>query len=460
MGNQQMREMAPIVLWEESHEVELNLHWIIVPRERHSTRQAHHMRVDHDANIDPEGIAEHHIGGLSCHTPKGQKLIHCCRDFALKIADDGGHRLLHRTGLVSPEVEGLKRRRDFIDGAGSECLGRWERGEEGRRCLVDANIRGLRRENCGDQEFMWLRPVQRAGCVWISPTKRREESGGARALHWSLSSRGRQQRNDNLPRVLPQITTQLPPLAATIAPLAGEAIEALEAISNMGYRAAQLSATQVGTRPRDLDISGRKDLVVRLRRFGLTCAGLDLWIPPAHYTESAFVDRAVDAVSQAVTLAAALGRCPVSIALPEQTEKNKSRLQEVREAIGACAEREGVWIADHGLDAALGRWSPPSSAALGVGIDPPTLLAGGHDVTATIALARNNVVSARVVDLLQSGMRGPVHEPHDARLDLDSYAVALAAIPLRYAPVADARQWIDPRAGLQATLRHWRGESS
>lgn len=251
------------------------------------------------------------------------------------------------------------------------------------------------------------------------------------------------------------IATQLPPLAATIAPLAGEVTEALAAIAQMGFRAVQLSATQVGTRARDLDGSGRRGLASHLRRLELSCAGFDLWIPSAHFVDAAFVDRAVDAVSQCALLAAALGRCPVSIALPEKTTENEGRLREVREALSACAQREGVWIADHGLGATTAGTAMNHASALGIGIDPPTILAAGKDLCEVVARCGPHVVTARIVDLLRSGMRGPPSEPHESRLDLLAYAASLAVLPLRFSPVADARQWADPRSGLVNTLQRW-----
>lgn len=258
--------------------------------------------------------------------------------------------------------------------------------------------------------------------------------------------------------MLSQIASQLQPLAGTIAPLAGEATEALQALSQMGYRAVQLSATQVGTRPRDLDVSGRKDLMVQLRKLGLACAGLDLWIPSSHFVDSAFIDRAVNAVTQSIMLAASLGRCSVSIALPEQTDQNKDQLRDVREAIQTAAQHEGIWIADHGLDAATGKWSCEASSFLGIGIDPPMLMAAGHDVSALVARFGASIVSARIVDLLRSGMRGPPDEPGNSRLDFQTYAATLASLPLRTSPVADARQWTDAHAGLRATIERWTGD--
>ena len=141
--------------------------------------------------------------------------------------------------------------------------------------------------------------------------------------------------------MLAQIALQLPALAATVAPLAGEIHESLESVAKMGFRAVVFSATQPGTRPRDLDMGARKDLLVQLRKRGLACAGFDLWIPPAHFIDCAFVDRAVEAVLATVTLAAALGRCTVSISLPVGEGSNAARLNEVAALLSPAGSERG-----------------------------------------------------------------------------------------------------------------------
>ena len=85
-------------------------------------------------------------------------------------------------------------------------------------------------------------------------------------------------------------------------------------------------------------------------------------------------------------------------------------------------------------------------------------MAAGHDVSALVARFGASIVSARIVDLLRSGMRGPPDEPGNSRLDFQTYAATLASLPLRTSPVADARQWTDPRAGLRATIERWTGD--
>ncbi len=246
-------------------------------------------------------------------------------------------------------------------------------------------------------------------------------------------------------------TQNLAPLAATIAPLALPAPEAITLVTGMGYRAIQWSATTEGMRPRDLDSSSRRGLAAHLRRLGSACSGIDLFIPSQHFAQTASVDRAIDAVTQAVSLSTVLGRCPVSLSLPQETPEIATTLREAREAIESIASKEGVRLADHGVGATCAS----AGATIGVGIDPPAQLSAGINPVDAVAKAGSALLSARVCDLLATGMRGPAGETHEARLDLTAYAAALAVIPLTSSPVADARQWTDPAGGLEAMLKRW-----
>ncbi len=143
---------------------------------------------------------------------------------------------------------------------------------------------------------------------------------------------------------MPGIHPQLP-LAPTLGPLGDQPRAALDRLAAMGFRYVQLSATQSGLRPRDLDRSARRDLLVRLRRLEMQVSGLDLWIPPAHFLDPALVDRAVDAVRAALELAGDLQRCPISLELPRPLDDES--LGPVIETIAELALRVGVELADH-----------------------------------------------------------------------------------------------------------------
>lgn len=229
-------------------------------------------------------------------------------------------------------------------------------------------------------------------------------------------------------------------LAPTLGAFPSPPRPAFERLAAMGFRHVQLSASQDGLRPRELDRSARRDLLATMRRHELSVGGIDIWIPAAHFLDVARIDRAVALVGEAIGLAEDLGRCPVSCTLPGQ----EAGVQ-VLEALVAAAEQRGVRLADHAL--------PPSDAA-DVGIDPAACLAVGTDPAAAILRAGSRVASVRLSDLLATGLRGPIGGP-DGRLDVTAYRVAIDVAGYTRAVVVDARQWTDPWAGLAQTRETW-----
>lgn len=229
-------------------------------------------------------------------------------------------------------------------------------------------------------------------------------------------------------------------LAPTLAPLQVAPAEAFRRLAALGFRRVQLAATQPGFRPRELDRSARRDLGATLRRREMTVAGIDLWIPPAHFLDPARVDRAVAATIETLKLAADLDRCPVCLELPEDGTGD-----EVIATMRDAALHEGIALADHAVP-------PAERPGIGVGVDPVAWMADGRDPVEAVAMAGERLVSARVGDLLRGGLRGPLGGD-GGRLDVAAYhtALALRAVPV----VIDARQWADPWAGLERTARAW-----
>ena len=244
---------------------------------------------------------------------------------------------------------------------------------------------------------------------------------------------------------VPGIHPQLP-LAPTLGPLTEEPRAALEQLADMGFRYVQLSATQRGLRPRELGRSARRDLLVRLRRLQMRISGLDLWIPAEHFLDPAHVDRAVDAVGATLQLASDLERCPVSLELPHPDDD--AALESVIDAISQQALRVGVHVANH---------SGPNTALdhFGIGIDPAAQLSRNEDPAEAVTSSADRLVSARLCDLLTSGMRGPIGEAQGARLDVLSYRVALSVCGYDRPVVVDARQWTQPWPGLAQTAQTW-----
>ncbi len=237
-------------------------------------------------------------------------------------------------------------------------------------------------------------------------------------------------------------------LAPTLESLGDDPRASLERLATLGFRFVQLSATQPGLRPRDLDNSARRDLAVKLRRWEIAASGLDLWIPPAHFIESSNVDRAVDATKAAIELASDLDRCPVSMEFPSADNDDETQLQAVITAIAEHAARFGIQIADHAVP--VSNWQ-----YIGIGIDPAAWLSNNSDLANAIHKNAQQIVSIRLCDLLTSGMRAPICESQGAQLDIVQYQVAISVNGYLKPIVIDARQWQDPWTGIAQTASSW-----
>lgn len=240
------------------------------------------------------------------------------------------------------------------------------------------------------------------------------------------------------------------PLSVTVAPL-GPPAEAMAWASAAGLRGVQLGVTGAGLRPRDLGPSARRDLRATLTRLELVASGLDALVPAAHFLDPATVERAVDAVEGACALAAELGRVPVTVQLPTAADdEQRARRRDVVVRLAAAADRMGVSIADL-AGAPDAPWPP-----VGIAIDPAAVLAGGGDPSAEVSRAGPRLAAVRVVDLLRSGMRGPIGRPGESRLDVLAFRVAVEVGGFRGLPVIDCRQWADPREGVSQSVGAWR----
>jgi sugar phosphate isomerase/epimerase len=240
-------------------------------------------------------------------------------------------------------------------------------------------------------------------------------------------------------------------LAATIAPLPASPRQTFDRLREMGFRHVQLSAAQPGLRPRDLDRSARRDLLATLRRRELNLSGIDAWISPGEFLDPAKVDRAVAAVIEAIELAADLGRCPVSLTLPARerdSDEDGPALAAVTAALVEAAQVRDVLLADHVIPVVDREY-------IGVGIDPAAWLARDEDPAAAVSRHADRLVSLRLCDLLTSGLRGPIGDAQEGRLDVLAYKVAAGLAPAGRPVVVDARQWTDPWAGLRQTHEAW-----
>jgi sugar phosphate isomerase/epimerase len=245
------------------------------------------------------------------------------------------------------------------------------------------------------------------------------------------------------------VTFVAPELAATIEPLGAAPRRTIDRLRELPIRFVQLSAAHEGTRPRDLDRSARRDLRAVLSRREMGLAGVDLWTPPHDYVDPARTDEAVDRALQAIELAADLGRVPLCVVLPAPAAEGMPH--ESVETIARSAERFGVALADHAVPATRRN-------GIGVGVDPAAWLARDEDPADVLMRETGRLVSVRLTDLLETGMRGPIgSRGSGGRLDVSAFRSAVVASGFDRPVVADLRSWPDPWKGLMQTLHVWRG---
>ncbi len=213
-----------------------------------------------------------------------------------------------------------------------------------------------------------------------------------------------------------------------------------------GFGSVQLDATASGLRPRELDRPARRDLAALLRRSGLAFCGLDLWIPPEHLLDPARAERALDAIVQAIDLAAEVGRLnaaplppTLSLVLPPAAPA------EIVAAIVRDSNRSATPIADYAAG--------PRPAGIGVGIDPASLLLAGIDPAAAAARAGAELHGARLSDASLTGRVAPGSA--GARLDLDAYLVSLSVAGYSRPVVLDLRGLHFQESVARSALAGW-----
>jgi len=239
-------------------------------------------------------------------------------------------------------------------------------------------------------------------------------------------------------------------LAPTLAALPGDPRRNFDRLAALGFRFVQLSATQPGLRPRELDGSSRRDLRATLRRRELAVSGLDLWIPESHFTDPSHMDRAISAAIAGIELAGDLGRCPISLTLPADDDYGDSQTNDAVQTVISAPHHAGVPIADHHMPVCTRAWDE----LLGVGIDPAAWLAAGADPASGVHEHSEHLVGARLSDLMTTGLRGPIGTA-DGRLDVTSYRIALSIAGYDRPIVLDARQWPNPWADIETASSSW-----
>lgn len=230
------------------------------------------------------------------------------------------------------------------------------------------------------------------------------------------------------------------------APWAAGSRAAIDWAAGAGFRFIQLDAAMPGLRPRELDRSARRDLAAILRRAGVGCTGLDLWVPPEHLADPARVQRAHDAMLQAIDLASDLSRLgawpmTLSVVLPAAPP------QDVVLSLADASARHGVPVADH----AVARAEPLAGVA--VGIDPAVAILAGQDAGMLAARAGAHLASARLSDASMASRIVPGSS--GGRLDVLAYTASLAVAGYTRPIVLDLRGLERQDAAARQVLAEW-----
>lgn len=254
-------------------------------------------------------------------------------------------------------------------------------------------------------------------------------------------------------------------LAPTVRPivkqLGGSLKSALVKLTEAGFQSVQLDATMAGLRPRDLDRTGRRDLIATLGRRSLRLAGLDLFIPRKHFAEAENMDRAVGAALAGIELAADLGRVPVSIALPVKSLTDETT-RTLAQAADGCDVRLAVHAEDQ-LDELRAWLTGIGIPAVGAAIDPASLIALGHkpvtvasELGAQLAVARLNDFQITAGDEGDDHVAGVRCAVGEGELNVMNYRVMLDLARHRAGPVVlDLRNMENALQAAEQGLESW-----
>lgn len=250
---------------------------------------------------------------------------------------------------------------------------------------------------------------------------------------------------------------------------------ALAWAGSTGFAAVHLSAMMPGMRPRELSRSARRDVAAALKRAGVGCSGVDLWIPAAHFGDQAHMDRAVAAASDAIEFAADVrtlmgegGANASTSAIPSVClTLGTACAPAVRAALAARADTCGVRIADCtypfgsgevGLtsggetasgagDSGLVRGGP-----IGVGLDPAAVLLAGGNPLKLVSTLGGRLACARLSDATSVERVGA----GSGQLRVFEYAVGLATGGWPGCVVTDVRGTRDLRGAAAQAVEAWK----
>ncbi|MGB0768043.1 MAG: hypothetical protein ACPGYV_10070 [Phycisphaeraceae bacterium] len=230
--------------------------------------------------------------------------------------------------------------------------------------------------------------------------------------------------------------------------------QALASVASEGFAAVQLDATWPGLRPRELDRSARRDLQASAVRDGLMISGIDFFIPTDHFRDAAHVDRAAAALQGACSLAADLGRVPVSLALPLNDAEPG-----LIDLILATADGLGVTLAIHDeadFEYARDWLAGHDRPVVGAGVDPASLLIRRLDPASSAQSLGDAWCVARLSDASRGQADGGRCVVGRGDLDLSAYRISADLATTRRGPVVlDLRGVASPIQAMREADAAW-----
>ncbi|MBA4120774.1 MAG: hypothetical protein C0513_08805 [Isosphaera sp.] len=242
---------------------------------------------------------------------------------------------------------------------------------------------------------------------------------------------------------------------------------ALAWAAGAGLSGVLIDATRPGLRPRDLDRSGRREIAALLRRHQLAFVGLDLPVPPEHFSSPAHAERALSAAHAAAALAAELHALTADIASPALRAPRAPIALELpagapaalRAELARAAEHTGVWFADAGPartpqpDASPATPPTPSNGPLRDAIDVGRALLDRLDPAAAVARSGPRLALLRLAEVTNHGPI-PIGVP-PSRLDVLALRIALETSGAPAAVVLDLTGIADPAAACASAHAAW-----
>ncbi len=172
-----------MILGNQGDQVLLDFDRIALFGEPKAQAQAGHVGVDDDSDVDVEGVAQDHVGGLAADSGQGGELVHRLWDLAGVVIEKGLGHGADGFALAAKEARGV----DI-----ALQLGRIGRGiilggaillEEIFGHDIDTKIGALGREDRGDQQLQSVAMIEAAFGVGIRALQDGENRGDAVLAH-------------------------------------------------------------------------------------------------------------------------------------------------------------------------------------------------------------------------------------------------------------------------------------